>query len=83
MTIENRRGDHIERHIVTIICSLTAIGVVWIGSSIIDLKTTVAGLSEKFALRTEITALQSEVARISAEQARRTAIIDSMRRGMK
>ncbi len=77
--MDNRRGDHMERHVVTIICSLTAIGVVWIGASIVDLKTTVAGLSDKFALRVELNALQSEVARISSEQSRRTALIESLR----
>jgi len=80
MVNENRRADHLERHVMTIICSLTAIGVIWIGASIIDLKTVVAGLSEKFALRSELNALQVEVSRIGTEQVRRSFIIEGIKK---
>lgn len=78
--MSERRTDSMERHITTILTLLIAAGVTWIASSVIDLKTTVASLGDKFALRTELDSLRVEIQRISAEQSRRTSLIDRLTR---
>ena len=76
--MQERKSDILQKHVITVICSLTAGGVAWICLSVVDLKTTVAALSEKFALRAEVEAIRTEVREIRSRQDQRTPIVDAM-----
>jgi hypothetical protein len=71
-----------------IIGAIIVILLAWVGTSIINLEKTVAGLAEKYALRTEVESvrqdlslLRAEVQRIAQEQARRTALFPQFNQG--
>lgn len=61
---ENRRRIPLEQRVTEILVGLIAAGILWIGSSIVDLKTQMSGLAEKYALRVELQDLRLEVQRL-------------------
>lgn len=70
MAIMDRRKTTLEQRVVEILTALSCAGILWIGSSIIDIKTQIAGLTEKYALRVELQDVKAEVQRIKDEQQR-------------
>jgi hypothetical protein len=85
---ERRKTLQVTNYIVATLLGLlqtVSVGFIyWIGTNVVEMKTQVAGLSDKYALREELTEFrgevrktladhQTEITRIATEQARRTA----------
>lgn len=78
-----RKSDIMRRQIIDLVSVITAAGVLWVGASIIDLKTTVAGLYKEFASRAEMENIRKDVSEIKSKQDQRSAIIDEMKNHLK
>lgn len=75
-----RRARSLEQNVTTILVMLIAGGIVWIGSSIVDVKGQLASLGDKFALRVDLEVVRVKVDDVAKEQARRSFIIESLRK---
>lgn len=88
MAMQDRRQSAIvEKYMVTVMSTVTCAVLVWCGNSIIELKTEVAKLGEKFVVRAEMAAQQAEISviraevqRIANEQASMASFLPQMRR---
>lgn len=78
-----RKSDIMRRQIVDLISVLTSAGVIWVGSSIIDVKTTIAGLYKEFGSRAEMEAIKRDVSEIKSKQDQRASTIEEMRQHLK
>lgn len=84
---ERRQGAVFDKYLMTVISTVTCAVLVWCGSSIVELKTEVAKLAEKFAMRSElesqkmeISLIRAELQQVANEQARRTSLFPQLKK---